>query len=262
MSADDGLDVVADEMRMRETSLADDEVRMGEIAEIRIGAVTGDAGYFLLTENQRIDLGLPQSAVRPILSKAQHITVSEIDYKVWTKLLDEGKRVWLFDPCEADLAEPSVRAYLDLTVEEGGCHREATKIKGRDPWYRVPVPDAFDGFATGMSPTICWVALNCMPGLTVSNTLYGVRFPTAKSIDEQAAWCLSMLSSATTQSRARLVRQYPQGLLKLEPRDMREIAVRRPKQTEDARALYRQATELITSGRPGAAQAMVDKWLE
>ena len=91
--------------------------------------------------------------------------------------------------------------------------------------------------------TTPWVAFNRMPGLTASNTLYGVCFPAIESIDERAAWCLSMLSSTTAESRDRLIRQYPQGLLKLEPRDMASLAVRRPKTTVGALSLYHRATQ-------------------
>lgn len=258
---DNASHMVVSGTRAQKSYLQDDQVRLGQIAEIRIGAVTGDVRYFLLNEEQRIELELPKSAVRPILSKAEHIIKAEIDCDTWARLLEAGKRVWLFDPSDDNLKTPSVSAYITLALENGGCNREATKIKNRNPWYRVPIPKPFDGFATGMSQGTPWVALNLMPGLTVSNTLYGVRFPTIKSLDERAAWCLSMLSSTSAQSRARLVREYPQGLLKLEPRDFCELEVRRPKTTKGARTLYHQATELIISGDREAAQAIVDDWL-
>lgn len=251
------------EGRMRATlqSLERGQVRWGQIAEVRIGAVTGDARFFLLTESQRLALGLPLSAVRPILSKSDQIWQSEIDRKTWHELLNDGRRVWLLDPSEDALDDPSVQAYLQLDVEEGGCYRQASKVSSRDPWYRVPLPPEFNGFLSGMSQIAPWVMLNLMPDLTISNTLYGVNFPTLQSLDEQAAWCLSMLSSTTARSRDLLVREYPQGLLKLEPGDFAELVVRQPKVTKDARVLYCQAVNLIRSGRPADAQTMVDDWL-
>ena len=249
-------------MRSRESHLPEGQVKLGEVAQIRIGAVTGDARYFLLNEARRIELELPRSAVRQVLSKAEHIVGPEIDDNAWTELLAVGKRVWLFHPSDADLLHPAVRAYLDLPEEKWGCRREATKVKNRDPWYRVPIPEPFDGFMTGMSHTRPWVALNRNPGLTASNTLYGVRFPAITSTHEQAAWCLSMLSSTTVESRAQLVRQYPQGLLKLEPGDLARLAVRRPKKIDGALNLYHQAVEFIMTGRSVAARALADEWLE
>ena len=187
----------AGRMRRPSLTLKCDEVRLGRVAEIRIGAVTGDATFFLLTERQRLGIGLPLSAVRPILSKSDQIIKSEIDHETWQFLLEAGKRVWLLDPAEDLLKDPTVRAYLDLDVEDGGCHRSAGKIRNRTPWYRVPQPPQFDGFVSGMSQVAPWVMLNRMPGLTISNTLYGVSFPAIENVDEQAAWCLSMLSSTT-----------------------------------------------------------------
>ena len=253
--------IAAGELRLQESCLQKGQVRFGQIAKIRIGAVTGDARYFLLNEARRLKLGLPLSAVRPILSKARHIVGSEIDRDAWARLLTTGQRVWLFDPADSDLSDPSVRAYLHLTEEDGGCRRTAMKIRDRNPWYRVPIPSSFDGFVSGMSQTSPWVAFNRMPGLTASNTLYGVCFPTIESIDERAAWCLSMLSSTTAESRDRRIRQYPQGLLKLEPSDMASLAVRRPKTTVGALSLYRRATQLIMIGRPEDAQTLADGWL-
>lgn len=239
-----------------------DFVQLGEIADVRIGAVTGDANYFLLTEDQRIDLGLPKSSVRPVLSKSDHIAGSEIDYDVWRALLLGGKRVWLFDPPEQDLTKPSVRAYLHRTLAEGGCNRNASKVVSRYPWYRVVVPARFDGFATGMSPTVPWVGLNLMPKLSVSNTLYGLRFRNVPSIDERAAWCLSMLSSKTAWSRTQKIREYPQGLLKLEPGDLARLLVPRPRTSKGARLLYKKAVELIKAEGLGKVRSLVDDWLE
>ena len=258
-----GLTISAAEIPLeRDVCLPQGQMRLGEVVQIRIGAVTGDARFFLLDESRRRDLGIPCSAVRPVLSKAQHIVSSEVDHRVWQRLRDGGKRVWLFDPTESDLSNPAVHRYLDLLPEDGGCRRDAMKIRDRSPWYRVPVPRRFDGFVTGMSQRRTWVALNLMPGLTITNTLYGIRFLQELSLDERAAWCLSMISSITVKSRARLVREYPQGLLKLEPGDMSRLAVRKPRTVAGARALYRQAADLVMCEQLEAAQAIADKWLE
>ena len=183
------------------------------------------------TRRDAFNAWLPLSAVRPVLSKAQHIGVSEIDDEAWTQLLSQGERVWLFYPPDTDLAQSAVQTTWIFPKRKEGPSGEPFKIRERDPWYHVLIPESFDGFVTGMSERRPWVALNRKPRLTITNTLYGVRFPTVTNPDEQAAWCLSMLSSTTVESRARLVRQYPQGLLKLEPRDIASLAVAAPPTT-------------------------------
>ena len=244
-----------------DASLQGDGVPLGEIARIRIGAVSGDANYFLISEARRLELGLPLTAVRPVLSRSEHIVSSEIDTKTWRKLLADGKRVWLFYPSDNDLQNPHVQKYLELEPASGGCQRTAGKISNRNPWYHVPIPPTFDGFVSGMTQTAPWVALNRMSGLTITNTLYGINFINYSNIDEQAAWCLSMLSSVTSRSREQLAREYPQGLLKLEPGDFAKVMVRPPRATEDARTLYGEAVNLIKSGCHDQAQSMVDDWL-
>lgn len=247
--------------RERNSPAQEGEVCLGDIATIQIGAVTGDANYFLVNEAQRIELGLPLTAVRPILTKARHIAASEIDQAVWRRLLANGQRVWLFAPNEDETQHPSIRAYLEREEQYGGCNREALKVRNRHPWYSVNIPRRFDGFLSGMSHCYPWVALNRMPNLTASNTLYGVRFRRSMSIDEQAAWCMSMLSSRTAESRAQWVRQYPQGLHKLEPGDIAKLVVRWPKKVKGARTAYHRVVELIRSGKSAEAQATVDCWL-
>ena len=245
-------------LRQSQLSAKDGQVRIGDIARIQIGAVTGDADYFLFSENQRIERALPLSAVVPVLSKSNHITDAEARLNVWRRLRDQNKRMWLFSPTKEALVTRRVRDYLDLPVEEGGCNKEARKIVDRNPWYRVKIPDRFDGFLSGMSQTHFWVALNRMPNLTISNTLYGMRFKTNMNMDEKAAWCLAMLSSSASDSRASLAREYPQGLLKLEPRDFENLLVPRPKSTQNALKHYRQAVRLIKSGRRNEAEELAD----
>ena len=243
-------------------SLKDDEVSFMDIADVRLGAVTGDARYFLLRESERLTLNLPLSTVRPILSRAKHLLGPQIDADIWTKLLEANERIWLFWPSEGDLADPHVRSYLELSEQAGGCRRDSFKVNSRDPWYQVPIPDTFDAFLTGMSERRIWVSLNCLPDLTVSNTLYGIRFKNCATTEEKAAWCLSMLSTATARSRSRLIRRYPQGLVKLEPSDIAQLVLRRPKRIEGASALYRMAVQLMLSGDYVSARRLVDRWLE
>ena len=147
-------------MREHESRLPEGQVRFGEIAKIGIGAVTGDARFFLFNEARRLDLRLPHSTVRPVLSKARRIISSEIDRDTWTRLLTAGNRVWLFDPSEADLSNSAVRTYLELTAEEGGCRRDAMKVRLRDPWYKSRTA-SMDSSRACPSPRPGWHSTVC-----------------------------------------------------------------------------------------------------
>jgi adenine-specific DNA-methyltransferase len=62
--------------RMTLAPMCDGTHRVSDILDIRLGGVTGDARYFLLTESKRLKLGLPITSVRPVLSSTTVVTRS------------------------------------------------------------------------------------------------------------------------------------------------------------------------------------------
>lgn len=236
-------------------------VSMSEIATIGIGAVTGDADFFLLRETERIDRKLPFDSVRPVLSKARHLQSAEIDLSCWVTLWETNQRVWMFDPPDSVLENSAVKAYLELPADQGGCNMDAGKVDGREPWYRVAVPRQFDGFLSGMATEMPWIALNCMPRLAITNTLYGIRFHKELSRDALAAWALAFLTTDTRSAIDLRRRLYPQGLLKLEPRDLESVRIVVPQKTVGAREAYRRAVALLLEGNAGEAGRLADAWI-
>ena len=95
------------------TRLETGVLRLGDVFEIRIGAVTGDARFFVLSEAQRIQHQLPRSALRPVISRSHHLRSSEIGIEEWSRLRDSRERVWLFSPTIALAKLRSVRSYLE-----------------------------------------------------------------------------------------------------------------------------------------------------
>ena len=75
-----------------------DLVPFADLYNVNIGCVTGDAGYFLLTEEDRTANKLPMDSVRPVLSKARHLAKARVTKADWKALLDMNERVWLFHP--------------------------------------------------------------------------------------------------------------------------------------------------------------------
>src|SRR5260221_3344917 len=126
-------------------------VRLGDIAEIRIGAVTGDNPYFLLTEEDRMAHNLPTTALQPVVSRVSHICTEAITGSLWKKLRDSNERIWLFRPPDSLLTTRSVARYLRLSAEEGGCNRTAQKVSIRSPWHRTPLPEPPHAFISGMA---------------------------------------------------------------------------------------------------------------
>lgn len=236
--------------------------KLGDVIRIRLGGVTGDARYFLLTEAQRQEHQLPVGVVRPVLSRARHLVAGEMSRDDWRSLRDGNERVWLFDPPRRFMEHPSVIAYLNLDPSSGGCMRSRYKIASRTPWYKVPLPKRVDGFITGMSQSGPWISLRAMPTLTATNTLYVVTYREPMSRDGKAAWAMSLLTSSVRRTLESQGRLYADGLLKYEPGDLLDLPLPMPRRTEGAAKFYLQVVKALLGGEVEESQAMADNWFD
>ena len=198
-------------------------VRLGDIAEIRIGAVTGDNHYFLLTEEDRIAHNLPVAALQPVVSRASHVCTEAITSAQWKKLKNSNERIWLFRPPDALLSTRSVARYLQRSAEDGGCNRAGQKVSIRTPWHRTPLPQPPHAFISGMAGKAPRLCLNRVKNLTATNTLYVVRFSQNIALRDRLRIAEAVESPEVATQVSRLLRRYPGGLLKLEPSDLCDV---------------------------------------
>jgi adenine-specific DNA-methyltransferase len=231
---------------------------LGDLLEIRLGGVTGDARYFLLTEARRRELELPVETLRPALSRAGHLVAGRVTKKIWGRLLDAGDRVWLFDPSDEYLQHPAVQKYLNLDERCGGCRRTRYKINSRTPWHRTRLPDPVDGFLSGMTRRGPWLCFSGMPSLTASNTLYTFRFKEDLEEAEKVAWALALLDARDAAVTRSLGRRYADGLIKYEPGDLYKIPLTVPSRIGGSLMRYEAAVEEmlrdVRSGLTASAQ--------
>jgi hypothetical protein len=233
-----------------------------EVLTIRLGGVTGDSRFFLLTEQLRLDKEIRSQDVTPVLSRARHIRTPVITREGWKQLRDKNERIWLLRPSpEAATHNAGVRRYLDLPADDGGCHRQRQKVRKREPWYVTPLPEPADGFMSGMAQHAPWVCLSDWPGLNATNTLYVVSFRDSLTAEERASWCMSFLSSFTRAAARGVARLYADGLSKLEPGDISRLPLIRPEKANGAKETYEEVVRLLLSGRGEEAEAAADRWL-
>ncbi|MEQ8853914.1 N-6 DNA methylase [Gimesia sp.] len=233
-------------------------VKFSDIANIRIGAVTGDSKFFVLNEEQRKQLRLPKKCLVPIVSRSRHIRLPAHDLQSWQHECDSGEKVWLFRPDPSCANMKSVRSYLDLSEGEGGCHKERFKIRNREPWYATPLPEHPDFFLTGMSGLGLWMCLNEHPQLNATNTLYMGTFREPLNRREKFAWALALLTSQVQKQIVRAKRVYADGLSKLEPGQVNALVLPEPPVISDAVSVYRRAASAFLSGDRRQAAAIAD----
>jgi adenine-specific DNA-methyltransferase len=232
--------------------------QLREVLQIRLGGVTGDSSFFVLSEEQRRSLQLPISAVCPILSKARHLHGAFITERHWQQLKDNGERVWLFRPDNIALRYRTVASYL----RNGGCKRNHFKIKARSVWYQTPLDSHIDGFMSGMGKNGPYVSFFSMPRLNATNTLYTIRFSKRiASREAKAAWALSLLSSHTRNYLKQVGRLYPDGLIKYEPGDLLRAPIIIPKTIKSSICTYRRAVNELVKGNIQGSSAIADSFL-
>jgi hypothetical protein len=235
--------------------------RLDSIVAIGIGAVTGDSTYFLLSEPQRKALGLPLSALRPVLTRSKHLVGAVMTTREWRKLKGTGERVWLFRPSKAARNSATVKSYL-WHGARGTCNMDAFKVASRPTWHQTVLPAKVDAFISGMSMNrLPYLVLRGMAGLTASNTLYVVRFRRATSTQARAALGLLLLTSEVRRELRRHARTYADGLLKFEPRELGKTLVPVVRRYAGALETFKQATAFLLSGRERDAEALADRWV-
>lgn len=236
-------------------------VPFGTIARVRIGAVTGAAPYFLLSEARRIELGIATNYVRPVLTRARHLEGPEVSKAHWSALRDQGERVWLFWPRpQRGRRSKAVENYLNAGLAKRV--HEGHKTGNREKWFLTPINPPADGFMSGMTSHGPWLCLNQADQLTATNTLYTVHFHRPLRRREKAAWALSLLCRTTANQHASVGRRYSKGLLKFEPQDVMDLCVPTPVDMSDnAIGVYRAVVAQLLRGDVERARECADRFV-
>lgn len=232
--------------------------QLGTLVEVRIGAVTGDAAYFVFNEENRRQHDLPARACTRVLSKARHLNAWAVNQNGWKRLRDQGEKVWLFRPSDQLARHLTVKKYLALAQNAGGCDRSAYKLQAREPWHRTPLPQVADCFISPSAGCGPWLALNDYRYLTATNTLYVGWFVKARTIRERCAVGLGLLTTAARQQLKLRQRVYAGGLRKLEPSDLSQISIPTINVSADIVSQYRTAVEALTHGDEATACSIAD----
>jgi len=196
-----------------------DVVRVGEVAGVSVGYVTGANDFFHLRPSRAERLGIPRDVLRVAVRKSEHIPGPVVDAVVVGDWLARDLPVLLLDLSGVERLPGPVLNYLDSS--EGVDARRRYKCRVRAPWYVVPgvtVPDAFMSCMSGGAPLLARNAADCV----CTNSVLAVRL--------RAGVALSRLQSGWAHPLSRLSQELEGhalggGMLKLEPGEAERIAV-------------------------------------
>jgi adenine-specific DNA-methyltransferase len=204
--------------------VVDDRVRrLGELASVDIGAVTGANKLFLLTDEQARADGIAPELLRHAVSKAVHIPGVTLTAEDVATLRAKGAPVLLLalgrEASEEQLA--TVEKTLARGLRDGVDQRYKCRV--RDPWWSVPIPgsgppDLLLTYCAAEHPRL---TLNAASALH-TNTLHGVR--RFDGVDA-GALATTFINSLTLLSAELVGRSYGGGVLKLEPTEAEAVLV-------------------------------------
>lgn len=229
--------------------------RLGQLADVGIGYVTGNNDFFHLSPAQAEQWNIPQAFLKPAVRRGGALRGLRFTEADWNRAVQKGEAGFLLHiPPEAELP-PGVRLYL----QQGQINRvhQAYKCRVRQPWYSVPHvhrPDAFLTYMSGHTPHL--VANEA--GAVAPNSLHILRLKATAPLSAKALAALWQ-TSLTRLSVELEGHAMGGGMLKLEPGEAARAVLASPTDISGLEALADELDSLLKKGRAEQAQALADQ---
>jgi adenine-specific DNA methylase len=233
--------------------------RLGSMASVGIGYVTGCNDFFHLSQHEISQLRIPMQYLQPSLVTPKALSGLQFTKADWRQFQESGAKAFLLDLAGASVREhelpPSVCSYV-----EAGRRKKihlAYKCMVRKPWYAVPhaqPANAFLSYMTGTAPKVCWNAAQVL----ATNSTYEVRFPRTSSL---AAWKLAFAFSSSLVQLSCEIEGHPMGggMLKLEPSEAEMVILPRLELLSLNQAEFEKADQLMRAGSDVLFYDLVDQ---
>jgi adenine-specific DNA methylase len=223
--------------------------RLGSVADVDVGIVTGRNSFFTFTDAQARELGLMPHCV-PLVSRSGQLSGLVYDADCRASDLATRHRTWLLDAAR-DPSDPALIAHI-RAGEAAGVHR-GYKCSIRNPWWTTPslwTPDLFMLRQIHLAPRLTVNAA----AATSTDTVHRVRL--TSNVDP-AALAAVFHNSATFAFAEIMGRSYGGGILELEPREAEELPI--PAPAHAGAALARDVDNLLRANEIEKALDLVDR---
>lgn len=234
---------------------------LGKLAKIRIGLVTGDNSFFVLTKKKAERLGLASKSLRPIIARQLHLRGLQVTAQDLEELESKDAKCLLLNTSISMSAMPAALQDYLKTYNESDIKDNRTFNK-RKPWYQIALEAVPDAFFTCMSWYGPQLILN-QTATTCTNTVYRVEFSYPTECTPEVRQQLSItLQSTFSQLSAELNgRSYGSGALKLEPSEVKRIALLLPPPDSAAQVVFEKIDLCLRQGKAGDARQLADQYL-
>lgn len=193
--------------------------RLGDLASVGIGYVTGANDFFHLRPSEARRWGIPASLLQPSVRNSRALPASRLTSSTVARWNREDEQMLLLRLGKDASVPRQVRDYLDS--EAGWIAREAYKCRVRQPWYSVPdvqIPNFFLSYMSGKEPSLVRNDAGC----TCTNSVHSVRL--------RDSVFAKLITDSWTSPFVRLsceLEGHPLGggMLKLEPGEATQIVI-------------------------------------
>jgi hypothetical protein len=229
--------------------------RLGELADVGIGYVTGANDFFHLLAADVMQWRIPERFLRPAVRKGKALTGLRFTKEDWSRAMTNKEAGYLLRIIGESKLPDAVQRYLDHGSKHGVPH--TYKCRTRSPWYSVPhvhQPDAFLSYMSGATPRL---VVNDA-GVVASNALHLVRVHPAVPLPPPALsvlWQTSLVKlSVEIEGHA-----LGGGMLKLEPTEAENVLVPVPPLGQIDDSLNHLAEELDILARQGKQRILQER---
>jgi adenine-specific DNA methylase len=194
--------------------------RLGRLADVDVGIVTGRNSFFTFTDAEAHALGLAAHCV-PLVSRSAQLSGLVYDSDCRASDLASRHRTWLLN-APREPTDAAVVAHI-AAGERAGVHT-GYKCSIRKPWWSTPslwIPDLFMLRQIHLAPRLVVNAA----AATSTDTVHRVRL--APQVDA-AALAAVFHNSATFAFAEIMGRSYGGGILELEPREAEQLPIPAP----------------------------------
>jgi adenine-specific DNA-methyltransferase len=196
-------------------------MRLGQIADVGIGYVTGANDFFHLSEEEAKRSQIARRFLKPAVRRGAEFKGLQFIQADWrsARAADQKNALLCLKP-QGELSGP-VEKYLRKGRREGVA--AAYKCRTRKPWYAVPHVHVGDAFLTYMSGDEPRLVVNDA-GVVAPNTLHVVKMRQVSPInawDLAAVWQSSLVKLSCELSGHSL----GGGMLKLEPSEAQNLII-------------------------------------
>ncbi len=195
--------------------------RLGAVADVGIGYVTGANDYFHLSPRQAEQHRMPMEYLKQAIRRGRALSGLRFTSSDWHRAAETGEAGFLLHLRKNQAIPTTIRKYLDQG--EAQDIQRGYKCRMRFPWYCVPgvhMPDAFLTYMSGAMPRL--VANDA--GAFAPNSLHILRIHPLAQMPSNALAALWQTSltrlSAEIEGHA-----LGGGMLKLEPTEAENVLV-------------------------------------